>query len=413
MDAPFDGAKISLCNPNGIQGGSYMTKIKYGDTPGLYFQTPKLETKQGIIITDKKHYFDIMIDSNNSEIISWVESLEECLQEKIYEKRKLWFETELDMEDIQNTMTPILRPYKGGKYHLMRISIPTVKNIVGQNRCAIYDENENIISAKEVSDNKKLINILEIQGIKFSSKYFQVDIQAKQIMVFNEISPFKSCMIRRPEEKNTSVETNSEPIVNIEMSSHESIDKKLISDEDHLVDTNNKDPPTDRVIDPPMDRVIDPPLNRVIDPQLDRVIDPQLNRVIDPSLDRVIDPSLDRVIDHVDDPKIQVNNENNVDSLSDLDTNITHSNTLEEVSIDLENNIEDDNVLELKTKEFYYDIYRMALEKAKKAKRQALESFLEAKKIKETYMLDEIENDSLDEENLEDSDFEEEYEELY
>ena len=55
----------------------------------------------------------------------------------------------------------------------------------------------------------------------------------------------------------------------------------------------------------------------------------------------------------------------------------------------------------------------MALEKAKKAKRQALESFLEAKKIKETYMLDEIENDSLDEENLEDSDFEEEYEELY
>ena len=381
MDAPFDGSKISLCNPNGIQGGSYMTKIKYGDTPGIYFQTPKLETKQGIIITDKKHYFDIMIDSNNSEIISWVESLEECLQEKIYEKRKLWFETELDMEDIQNTMTPILRPYKGGKYHLMRISIPTVKNIVGQNRCAIYDENENIISAKEVSDNKKLINILEIQGIKFSSKYFQVDIQAKQIMVFNEISPFKSCMIRRPEEKKTSIEMNSEPIVNSEMSSHESIDKKLISDEYHLVDTNNKDLTIDHV----KDHVID----------------------------HVKDHVKDHVIDHVGDPNIQVNNENNVDSLSDLDTNITHSNTLEEVSIDLENNIEDDNVLELKTKEFYYDIYRMALEKAKKAKRQALESFLEAKKIKETYMLDEIENDSLDEENLEDSDFEEEYEELY
>ena len=53
----------------------------------------------------------------------------------------------------------------------------------------------------------------------------------------------------------------------------------------------------------------------------------------------------------------------------------------------------------------------MALEKAKKAKRQALESFLEAKKIKETYMLEDIENDSLEEdEDLENSDLEEDYE---
>jgi hypothetical protein len=141
----------------------------------------------------------------------------------------------------------------------------------------------------------------------------------------------------------------------------------------------------------------------------DRVVDPPIDRVVDPPIDRLINP----VIDHVDDISLQFNDKNNLDSLSDLDTNISHSNTLEEVSIDLENNVEDDNVLELKSKEFYYDIYRMALEKAKKAKRQALESFLEAKKIKETYMLDEIENDSLDEENLEDSDFEEEYEELY
>ena len=48
------------------------------------------------------------------------------------------------MEDIQNTMTPLLRPYKGGKYNLLRVSIPTIKNMIGQSRCVIYDENENI-----------------------------------------------------------------------------------------------------------------------------------------------------------------------------------------------------------------------------------------------------------------------------
>ena len=134
MNAPIDSEKITLCNPNGVQGGSYMTKIKYENNFGLYIQTPKLSTKQGIIATDKKNYFDIMIDSSNTELLTWVEALEECLQQKIYEKRNTWFETELDMEDIQNTMTPLLRPFRGGKYHLLRVSIPALKNMIGQNK---------------------------------------------------------------------------------------------------------------------------------------------------------------------------------------------------------------------------------------------------------------------------------------
>ena len=46
-----------------------------------------------------------MIESNNSDLIEWIEKLEELFQEKIYEKRHTWFETKIDMDDIQNTMT--------------------------------------------------------------------------------------------------------------------------------------------------------------------------------------------------------------------------------------------------------------------------------------------------------------------
>jgi hypothetical protein len=94
------------------------------------------------------------------------------------------------------------------------------------------------------------------------------------------------------------------------------------------------------------------------------------------------------------------------------------SNTLEEIDIDINPEVKDDDVLELKSKEFYYDIYRNAMEKAKRAKKEALESFLEAKKIKDTYMLDDLEDDSLTIDDLEDSesnigsDLEEEYEVL-
>ena len=209
MDKELDYDSFSLSNPNGVQGGSYMTKITSNGNQGLFFQTPKLNTKQGIVITDKKSYFDIMIDRSDSELISWVENLEECLQKKIYEKRKIWFETELDMEDIQNTMTPLLRPFRGGKYYLLRVSVPSMKSMIGQSRCAIYDENENVIDAKSVADDNKIICILEIQGIKFSSKYFQVDINARQIMTFKNEPMFKSCMIKRPTDASKLASTES------------------------------------------------------------------------------------------------------------------------------------------------------------------------------------------------------------
>ena len=83
IDTAIDSSKLTLCNPNGVQGGSYMTKIKYHDIEGFRFQTPKLLLKQGIVLTDKKGYMDLLIDSSNSELISWIESLETCIQQKI------------------------------------------------------------------------------------------------------------------------------------------------------------------------------------------------------------------------------------------------------------------------------------------------------------------------------------------
>jgi hypothetical protein len=397
MDSPLEEQKISLCNPNGIQGGSYITKLKYDNNAGLFIQTPKLNTKQGIISTDKKSYFDIMIDKNNVDILTWIENLEECLQKKIYEKRNSWFETELDMEDIQNTMTPLLRPYKGGKYHLLRVSIPPMKNIVGQNKCAIYDENENLMDAKSVLPEQKVICILEIQGIKFSSKYFQVDIHARQIMVFNEVSLFKSCMIRRPETKENTSE--HEPVI---------IEEK--NGEIDIVDTPHSLIETELSETAPVDTV-NAPVDTVNAP-VDTVNAPVDTVPVETAHDETAhdESAIAPVKSAVVQKEIVDNIATQPNIMSDLDTPSLPSNTLEEISINLEND-EEENVMQLKSKEFYYDIYRMALEKAKKAKRQALESFLEAKKIKETYMLEDIENDSLEEdEDLENSDLEEDYE---
>ena len=389
MDKELDYNSFSLSNPNGVQGGSYITKITSNGNLGIFFQTPKLNTKQDIVITDKKSYFDIMIESGDTELISWVENLEECLQKKIYEKRNIWFETELDMEDIQNTMTPLLRPFRGGKYHLLRVSIPSMKSMIGQSRCVIYDENENIIEAKNVSDDNKIICILEIQGIKFSSKYFQVDINARQIMTFKNEPLFNSCMIKRP--------IDTIKLAHVEASDESETEAVAVSD------AVNSDADVAVFEDVSKEDIADVAVSDVAVSDAN-VSDVAVSDVAREEADMAHEDKSENAI------KLELNDV--YETFSDLDNVKIFPNTLEEIDIDLETN-KDEEIMELKTKEFYYDIYRAALEKAKKAKRQALESFLEAKKIKETYMLDEIENDSSDGEDLENSDYEEEYERLF
>ena len=98
--------------------------------------------------------------------------------------------------------------------------------------------------------------------------------------------------------------------------------------------------------------------------------------------------------------------------------NIDENNELKEVTINLEeieseekNNdsnvpievdiplykIETDPISLKKRNEIYYELYRDALNKAKEAKDLALSRFLEAKEIKNKYMLDDIDSDLEDE----------------
>ena len=63
--------------------------------------------------------------------------------------------------------------------------------------------------------------------------------------------------------------------------------------------------------------------------------------------------------------------------------------------INLDDITEDNNKIDLKDAEMvYYEIYKAARKKAKQIKKNAIEAYLEAKKIKNQYMLDNIEDSS-------------------
>ena len=143
-----------------------------------------------------------MFANDDEQVIEWFEQLEARLVNLIYEKKDIWFQNEMEKEDIENFFNPICRSFKGGKYHLVRINIQRNKTISSQYHCNVYDENENIVSITELNNNHSIIPCLEIQGIKFSARNFQIELIGKQIMVLNNKPLFTSCVIKKNTNKN-------------------------------------------------------------------------------------------------------------------------------------------------------------------------------------------------------------------
>jgi len=193
----FDFSKLQLSHPVISSTGTFFSKLTMSPTDDpLFIYTPKSTTKQGIVNTNNKIYTDISFTSANSNMIQWVSSLEEKLQQLIYEKKDVWFATEnIELDDIQNAFIPVLKIYKNTNY-VLRCYIQQSKQQLKGEPLFIYNENEQPCSMSDITDTTQMITILEIQGIKFSQKCFHVPIMIKQIMLFEKTS-FTNCLIRQ------------------------------------------------------------------------------------------------------------------------------------------------------------------------------------------------------------------------
>jgi hypothetical protein len=201
-DNNFDFSNLTLTHPQPItrQNGSYFTKI-LNNNKSLYIETPKCLTKQCIIKSNKKYFCDLMFSINDEEFIQWFEKLESTCQSLLF-KSSTWFDTKLSEEDIDNVFQSPLKIYKSGKFYLVKSNIKTDYN--GNPSVNIYDENEYPLSIDSIKTDTHIVSILEIQGIKFSTKSFIIEIELKQIMVVNTDNLFSNCLIKSKRGGNSS-----------------------------------------------------------------------------------------------------------------------------------------------------------------------------------------------------------------
>ena len=361
----YDFTKLYFGPPSSLAGGAYFTRLMYNTNKPIFIQTPKSLTKQGFIKSGKKIYTDLMFDNNDTVFINWIENLEARCQELIFAKRESWFETKLEKDDIEGAFTSPFKIFKSGKYYLLRVNVkPNIK---------IYDEKDQILSTESITNDKPIICILEIQGLKFTSRNFQLEIELKQSMVVSPDPFLDECFIKRPvkkqqkqqveevEEEEENITFDLDNLIN-QSAQHlakNKVEKIFESNEKKNENIENNINPIDleETFDKPK------PLEKYIENE--NVFDLEEADIDFTNLQDVNE--LTEEVEVVEDPNI----------LKEIDLSSTLDNSLETLQLKKPNQV-------------FYEIYQKAREKAKEAKKNAILAYLEMKNIKKTYMLDDI-----------------------
>lgn len=384
---PFDDLKLS--NPIAQSGGTYLIRFSHNNQP-IYIQPPKCFSKQGVIQSNRKFFIDLMFSNENVSFMEFLEKLEESSQQYIFKNKENWFDGDIEYSDIENFFQSPSKMYKSGKYYLVRTIIPSV---LGKPQLTVYDEQENSVELTSLTNEDSIMSILEVTGIKCSARTFQIVLEVKQMMKMQRQNIFSKCLF-------TSKTTNNNNEFN--ETDEKTNEKNII--EEPLEPTEN------------LDIVLGEDCAKE---DLSPLVENEAQEVVIETKDKedVEENELLLIEDSKPQDKILYESNEEVETPTDKsNSNEEPKEISNEIKLDMEDNNEmfSQNLQELELcvddleaqepfsinerKDVYYKMYKDARKKAKIAKELALASYLEARNIKNTYMLEDIENsDSEDE----------------
>jgi hypothetical protein len=425
-DKDLNLSNIALSMPSSVQGGSYFTRIHYAKRP-LYMQSPKCISKQGITAVGKKMYIELIISNEkDGEFISFLENLEKTCIDMIFEKRHMWLTDELEKTDIETAFASIIKSYKNGTSHLLKLNINNTSNhakhgigIGGLQTCFVFDENNNSLKFDDVKPEMSFITLIEFEGIKFTSKSFQFEMNARQILVIDEKPIFNSCLIKpkkkddpesnekvnedrdrdtnddtsnttgQPEECVLASDVSSSDVVGLGTGLGTGLYKNNIGN-DYTThgnggDTNDESVPTAAAAAATVATVA--AAATVATTTIELIKENEMTRENESAKNNV--ESLGELKEETTQNE-KVNENETVEMYQ-------HEGELVEVNLDIPQELDSSGFEKIKLQnanDVYYKMYKEAKEKAKSAKKIAVEAYLAAEEIKFTYNLIDNESDS-------------------
>jgi hypothetical protein len=334
-----------------------------------------------------------MFSCNDVSFLEWLEALEADAVRLIYEKRNTWISADLEKSDIEAGFTSPVRPYKGGKHYLIRAHIQPSKT--QSSSCSVFDENERPVSVEHIKAEHQMYTVLEFQGIKFTSRSFQLEVALKQVLLVSNVPIFQSCVIRKP---NATVGATSVGATSVGATSVGATSVDATSVDATSVDATSVDATS-------------------VDATSVDATSVDATSVDATSVGATSVGATNDTTDDTTDDTTSVGATNDTTSVGATSVGATNDATvaagdnqeLQEISLDGLEEVEHMHLKLKKPSEVYYNMYRNAKQKARELKKSAIAAYLEAKQIKSAHMLkdsdsDEDDDDDEDEEDEEDED---------
>jgi len=184
----FDKTLLKINIP-AYNGETQYSKLTYNGAP-IIVQTPSSLTRQGIIKQGKKLMCELMFNSIETEFLHWMEELEGGLHTILFNKSNDWFEQSFELNEIESLFSSPIKIFKSGKYYLLKGNV--------RDSVKIFNENHSHgLTYMDITPENNIISILEIKGIKYTSRDFQLDIEIKQIMIIQNDPYENNCFIKR------------------------------------------------------------------------------------------------------------------------------------------------------------------------------------------------------------------------
>ena len=425
---PFED--ISLQTPQPLQGGTYLAKVVNNDEP-IIFQTPKCRTKKGIHKTGKKTYCDLLFDIEQSEFVEWIYTLEQTIQELIFDKKEYWFvESDLTLDDIEYNWVNTIKKYK--KLHMMRTFLSKSKGY--GNSLQVYDHNQSLVSEEKVKSDSDLICIIEISGLKFSATSFHIEYNIKQIMILENKPKYQSCMIKIKKEKKVHYEDEEdkndedlEKTLDDQEKEHDEEEEKVGEDDKKTVVEEDMEQDVEKGVEQDIEQDVEQDVEEDVEQDVEQDVEEDVEEDVEQDIKQddknegdeniVLEKEVNNkeltlekdlkeeeetdMVENTDElEKNRNNNESeNLDELEkpkqkenmeEVNETLVKNQDLNEIVLDVPKN-ENETMSLRNPNEVYLDIYKAARQKAKEAKRQAIKAYLTVKKIKQQYLIDESE----------------------
>ena len=337
-----------------------------------------------------------MFNHSDESIIQWFINLESTCQKRIFDKSNEWFQNPLELTDIESAFSSPIKVYKSCKYYLLRSNIKT-NYLNGNPMIKIFNENEENVNVEDINAETNFISILEIQGIKFTTRNFQIEVEVKQIMTMNVDIIFENCLIKKHHHNSGLIQDVNEDTEAVGVT--------------EVTDNIKKDIKNNDIVD--LEEVPE-----IVFDDDDNTDDTSTNNISENILNDIIENSKSNNNDSLGIVSVLSNTTNEANKSNSKDMFDNSKNTsiestdeldeLNEITLDIEELLlENTNTLEIpviklkKPNEVYYDLFNKAKSKAREAKKLAIQSYLEAKKIKETYLLEDVDlSEEEDEDNF-------------